>query len=150
MIFGNIRRMDMAFTGFYDGRTFWGFIGSLGAIFWNFSKDALELGYRCLGNWRYLVMDDQGVPLSVGEEVGSSVESAVRKGMAQDTKLPSVKSQQVEVVYDFICFFKVNAINWKIQGRCTRKSKITPYESGKGKPGNMMSFDFKAANGKKD
>lgn len=39
--------------------------------------------------------------------------------------------------------------SWKIQSRCTRKSKITPYQSGKGKSGSMMSFDFQDGSGKK-
>jgi len=32
---------------------------------------------------------------------------------------------------------------------CNWKSKITPYESGKGKPGTMMNFDFEDGSGKK-
>ena len=51
----------------------------------------------------------------------------------------------------FISFFSPCLIvfSWTIRARCTRKSKITPYEPQKGKPGRMMTFDFQESSGLK-
>ncbi|KAK4003841.1 hypothetical protein OUZ56_005592 [Daphnia magna] len=111
-------------------------------------------------------MDNQGVPFPKGGWIGSSVESAVRKGMAQAAELPSVKSTEVEVVYDSIYSFKVNAINTYRKSLVSIKSRVEKttvedseslysqvenhaYVSGKDKPGTMMSFDFEDASAKK-
>ncbi|KAK4017341.1 hypothetical protein OUZ56_032288 [Daphnia magna] len=96
----------------------------------------------------YLVMGDVDKAVTVGE-VTRDVENVASEGLARCAEIPSLKSVQADVVYDSISSLKVYAINWKIQGRCTRKSKITPFQSGKGKPGTMMTFDFQDGSGKK-
>ncbi|KZS10436.1 Replication a kda dna-binding subunit-like protein [Daphnia magna] len=100
----------------------------------------------------------KGVPFPKGGWIGSRVESAVRKGMAQAAELPSVKSTEVEVVYDSIYSFKVNAINTYRKSLVSVKNRVEKttvfvenhaYVSGKDKPGTMMSFDFEDASAKK-
>ncbi|KAK4024488.1 hypothetical protein OUZ56_009911 [Daphnia magna] len=93
-------------------------------------------------------MGDDTITVTGGEQSIRGVENAKDGGLAKATETLSVKSLQEGDVYDSICPLKVNAIKWKIRGHCTHKSKITSYESGKGKPGTMMSYDFEDGSGK--
>ncbi|XP_045032678.1 uncharacterized protein LOC116917090 [Daphnia magna] len=101
------------------------------------------------GSDTYLVMSDANEAVTVGEEVTRDAGNVAGEGLARCAEIPTVKSGQAEMDYDLISSLKVGGINWKIQGRCTRKSKFTPYQSGKGKPGTMMTFDFQDGSGQK-